>query len=257
MNRHAGRAAARLLLLCAPALLALPAGPARAVGLVAALSHHLVAITTAFSGSDVLLFGTVGEEGRHVIVTVQGPRADTTVRRKTKIGFVWLNTEEVVFKAVPQFYAFAASGPPTEIALPAELARYQIGAERLLLTPSRIAGVGDSKLPEFRAGLERRKERAGLFAARAGKVQFIGDRLFRTTLSFPADTPPGSYLVQVYELEGGTVVAAQASALVVSKVGLEADLFEMAHRNPALYGLGSLTLAIAAGWTASLVFRKG
>ncbi|HWL68660.1 MAG TPA: TIGR02186 family protein, partial [Geminicoccus sp.] len=41
---------------------------ARAAGLVADLSHHLIAITTAFTGSDVLLFGALEETGGDVVV---------------------------------------------------------------------------------------------------------------------------------------------------------------------------------------------
>jgi uncharacterized protein (TIGR02186 family) len=244
----------RLALLLAALLLL--AAPARGAGLVADLSHHLVAITTAFAGTDVLLFGTTGAAGRDVIVTVEGPRQPTTVRRKTKVGFVWLNTQEVAFRAVPAFYAVAASGPLEAIADPADLARHQIGAERLAREAIRIAGVGDSRLPEFERALLRRKERHGLFAPRPGRVTFVGDLLFRTTLSFPANTPPGTYRIQVFELDAGQVVAAQASALVVSKVGLEADLFDLAHRNAAVYGLGSVLIAIIAGWSAAALFRK-
>ena len=37
-------------------------GSSRLAGLEADLSHHLIAITTAFSGSDVLLFGAIDQQ---------------------------------------------------------------------------------------------------------------------------------------------------------------------------------------------------
>jgi uncharacterized protein (TIGR02186 family) len=229
--------------------------PVRA-NLVADLSHHLVAITTAFAGSEVLLFGTVAEADRAVIVTAQGPPVATEVRRKTPVGPIWLNTQVVRFAAVPEFYAVAASAPLDEIADPAELARHQIGSRRIVLEPTAIEGVGDSRLPVFREALIRRKEAAGLYAPNVGRVTFIGDTLFRTTLRFPANTPPGNYRVQVFELERGIIVAAQTSTLVVSKVGLEAELFDVSRRNSILYGTGSILLAVVGGWTASVVFKK-
>jgi uncharacterized protein (TIGR02186 family) len=189
-------------------------------------------------------------------VTVRGPPVETSVRRKTRIGFIWLNSQEVTFADTPEFYAVAASGPLEQIADPAELARHQIGSRRLQLEPIAIEGVGDRQVPVFKEALIRRKELAGLYAPRIARVSFVGPTLFRTTLSFPANVPPGNYQVQVFELEGGSIVAAQASTLVVSKVGLEADLFDIAHRDTLLYGLASVLLAVVAGWTASVVFRK-
>ena len=69
--------------------LLLGAFPARAVEpLVADLSKHLVAITTGFAGTDVLLFGAVeelaGASGGDVVVEVRGPHRSETVRRKDR-----------------------------------------------------------------------------------------------------------------------------------------------------------------------------
>jgi uncharacterized protein (TIGR02186 family) len=102
----------------------------------------------------------------------------------------------------------------------------------------------------------RNKARDDLYATEVAPVRFLGDRLFRTTLSFPANVPPGSYQVEVLQLLDGTVVGAQTSVLVISKVGLEAEIFDAARTAPALYGLLSVLLAIGAGWTAGAFFKK-
>ncbi len=41
----------------------------------------------------------------------------------------------------------------------------------------------------------------------------------------------------------------------VRKVGLERWIYTLAHEQPLIYGLLSLAIAIAAGWSASAVFR--
>jgi hypothetical protein len=46
--------------------------PAARAQLVADLSEHLIAITTGFVGTDVLLFGAIEETG-DVVVVVRGP----------------------------------------------------------------------------------------------------------------------------------------------------------------------------------------
>ncbi len=223
---------------------------------MADLSHRLIAITTAFAGTEVLLFGALEEPGSEVVVLVKGPLGEQVVRRKSRVGPIWLNTREVAFKGTPAYLALAASRPLEQLVPPAERARYQLGAEHLPLEPIGASGLGERELAEFRAALLRNKARQGLWAADLGKVSFLGDRLFRTTLAFPANVPPGTYQVQVLEVRDGVVTSAQSSALAISKVGLEADLYNFARQQPALYGLAAIAIALAAGWGASLVFER-
>jgi len=84
------------------AALACTGGPARADGVVADLSSHLIAITTGFTGASVVLFGAT--EGRGDIITVvRGPEREMTVWRKGKVAGIWVNAEAVVFGNVPSF----------------------------------------------------------------------------------------------------------------------------------------------------------
>ena len=91
-------------------LLLLPGGSARAVDLVADLSDHLVAITTGFAGTEVLLYGAVEQPGE-IIVVVRGPETRTVMRRKSRVAEIWMNTASMAFERVPAYYALAASGP--------------------------------------------------------------------------------------------------------------------------------------------------
>lgn len=236
--------------------LAAAAPSARSAGLVADLSDHLVAITTAFSGTEVLLFGALETVGSEVAVVVRGPAREETVRRKSRVGFLWLNTHALTFREVPLYYAVGASRPLTDLAPAAELARYQIGLANLRLEPAHPHSVSSRTAEAFRNGLVRNRLATGLFSDRVAKVAFLGDRLFRTTVDFPANVRPGSYQVRVFELRDGRVVGAQNSTLVISRIGLEADIFSLAQESSAIYGVASVLLAIAAGWVANAIFRK-
>lgn len=249
MSRLTASLVLALLLVGQPAV-------ARASGFIADLSHHLIAITTAFTGSNVLLFGALDEAGGDVVVVVRGPESAATVRRKSRIGPVWLNTDEVTFANAPAFYAVAASAPLERIMAPDDRLRFRIGTENLGLRPADDTDRPADELQSFREALVRNKARDGLYAIEVAPVRFLGDRLFRTTLSFPANVPPGNYQVEVLQLEEGAVVGAQTSVLVISKVGLEAEIFDAARTTPALYGLLSVLLAIGAGWTAGVFFKK-
>jgi uncharacterized protein (TIGR02186 family) len=226
----------------------------RAAGLIADLSHHLIAITTAFTGSDVLLFGALEETGGDVVVVVTGPRTAQTVRARERTVGVWLPGDEMTFSGVPSFYAVAATRPLEAFTTPPLRARHELGVDALRLQP--IAAFDRQRIARFRSALIGLQQRRGVYPAAVGEVSMLGDRLFRTTLAFPANVASGPYQVQVLRVVANQVVEAQASVLTVSKVGLEADLTDFALHEGAWYGLATLLLAITAGWLANMAFRR-
>jgi len=227
-------------------------GPARAEELVADLTSHLIAITTGFTGASVVLFGAVDGPG-DVIVAVRGPDREMTVRRKSRVAGIWVNTQEVTFANVPSFYAIAASRPMLDILSPAAAAFYRLGISNLKLAASTPAP--SVVVDAFRTALERTQQQAGLFVERLGKVDFLGERLFRTTIMFPSNVPTGTYLVEVFLVRDKDVVSGQTTPLVVSKVGVDASVFDFATRQPGFYGAIAVLTAIVAGWLASLPLR--
>lgn len=232
--------------------LAFAATPARAQPLVFDLSSHLVAITTGFSGAELLLFGATEGEG-DVVVILRGPETETVVRRKSRVAGIWINTESRTFTNAPAFYRVASSRPIEEITTPDLRARHQIGLGNLRLT------AADPRRPEidaFRAGLIRNKENRALYAADVGRVAFLGPRLFRTRVELPANVPPGAYTAEVLLIRNRQVVAAQTTPMFVSKVGVGAEVYDFAHRYAALYGILAIAIAVLAGWGAGVAFRK-
>jgi uncharacterized protein (TIGR02186 family) len=239
------------LLLVAGSLLC--AAPARGQSLVADLTTHLIAITTGFTGASVVLFGTTDGPG-DVIVTVRGPEREITVRRKQRVVGIWVNTRQMTFAKVPSFYAVAASRPIEETISPATASLYRLGLANLKLEP--LTPAPPVVTDAFRTALVDAQQKAGLFVARMAKVDFLGERLFRTTISFPSNVPTGTYLVEVFLVRDRDVVSGQTTPLVVSKVGLDADVSEFSYRQPGFYGAIAVLTAIVAGWLASLPFRN-
>lgn len=68
--------------------------------------------------------------------------------------------------------------------------------------------------------------------------------------------PTGSYSVEVYLIRDGNVVSAEITPLVISKIGLGAELFDFAHHYSPLYGLSAIIVAIVTGWLAALVLQR-
>jgi uncharacterized protein (TIGR02186 family) len=245
--------ACRLLLLVL-FLAGLGAGQrARAEPLVADLSDHLIAITTGFTGTDLLLFGATDGPG-DVVAVIRGPTGRTIVRRMGRLFGIWVNRDSLDFDEVPSFYAVAASRPLSQLLTPETAQRYGIGLDHLGVQPPDDAVPAETA--DMLEALTRIKIREKLFRPEPGKVIFLGGQLFRADFHFPANVPTGSYLVQVLLLRNGKVASAQTTPLVVSKVGVGADVYQFAHRHAAAYGVLAIVIALLAGWMAHLAFRR-
>jgi uncharacterized protein (TIGR02186 family) len=232
--------------------LALTAGPAQGDEVVADLSSHLIAITSGFTGTSVVLFGAIDGPG-DVIAVVRGPEREMTVWRKGKVAGIWVNAEAVTFAGVPSFYAVVASRPLDEALLPGAAALHHIGIANLKLeTKAQMSG---DHAKRFGAALIAEQERVGLISAEIGKIAFLGERLFRASIAFPANVPTGAYLVEVFLVRDRDVVGGQTTPLLVEKVGVDAAVFDFARREPAPYGAIAVLTALVAGWLASLPFR--
>ena len=242
------------LLGLAVACLPVPGTAVRAGTLVADLSRHLVAITTGFAGTDVLLFGAIEGTG-DVVVIVRGPDHPVAVHRKSRVLGVWVNTAQMTFDRVPSFYAIASSRPLAEIARETVLVRHQMGLDKLRLDLPRAKASANVAM-EWRAGLIRNQEMLGLYRAEVGRVTFLGNRLFRVGIHLPSNVPTGKYQVKVFMLQEGRVVSAQTTPLHVSRVGTEAAVYDFAYQHSALYGLIAILVALMAGWAAHMAFRK-
>lgn len=246
--------ARRLLPIIAIAVVFVVRADAQAQNLIADLSDHRIEITSGFTGADVLLFGTRGGEG-DVVVVLRGPPEPLVVRRKQRTFGLWLNRDNIVFTDAPGYYAVAASRPLSDIAPPGLLEDLAIGFDNLPLTL--FEASKPDELSVFRAALLRNMARVGLYSAMTAEIRFVGSQLFRTRFDFPAHVPTGLYHADVYLIDEGALISRRTTALQISKTGFEAALYSFSRYQPFLYGLVAVAVALVAGWTAGVVFRRG
>ncbi len=246
---------ALLILVALVAWIAASRGAA-AQALVADLSANEISITTGFAGAELLLFGAVEGEG-DVVVVVRGPAGPVDVRRKSRVLGIWINTDTQRFADVPSFYRVASSRPLGDITTPGMRQRLQIGVDAVRALPAGAAPTDPARLAAFRQGLSRSKLRADLWQDIVEPVTFVGPKLFRTTIRFPANVPTGVYNVEVFLLKDGREIGAQTAPMRVKKAGFGATIFAFAHEQAALHGLLAVALAVVVGWGASAAFRRG
>lgn len=227
--------------------------PGHAQVVVADLSSRQIAITTGFTGAELLLFGTTDGYG-DVVVTVRGPVRSEVVRRKQRVAGIWVNGASVTFDGTPAYYRVAASRKLDEIAPPGLLREFRIGTETLDITTSSARGPGE--VAEFRSALFRNKRKQGLYGEAVSGIEIKGGRLFRTTIPFPTNVPTGGYVATIFLFHEGRMIRREEAPFTVSKVGTGAELFSFAHEQAALYGLTAIIIALVAGWAAGVAFRR-
>ena len=239
------------------ALLLTLALPANAEEIVLGLSRDEVAITATFEGSEILIFGAIKRDGSAaidgdlgVIVTVAGPDQPVTVRKKDRRLGIWVNTQSVDVDVAPTFYAVATNRPLAEILTFTEDLNTRISTQRAI----RSVGATVENAESFTRALIRIRAGQGLYQTIPDGVTVAEETLFRALIPLPANLTEGDYKAEIYLTRDKQIVDLYTTTIPVKKVGLERWLYNLAHDNPFLYGLMSLSIAIAAGWGASAAF---
>lgn len=236
------------------------APPVLAERLVSTLSNTSVQITSSFAGETLTMFGNIedvsGSDPQtpyHVIIVIEGPRADRVTRRKTNVAGIWLNTEQVTFEGFPSYFHVISSGRLTSITSAATLA-----IENLL--PEAQSGVsakaGWWKSVVFGNELVRLMTESGFFGISEGAVQFLSPTTYSAQVVLPHDVPNGPFLAKTYVFKSGKVVATASEGFSVRKTGFERLVYIESLQQPVLYGIVCVTLAIFTGWLGGVVFRR-
>jgi uncharacterized protein (TIGR02186 family) len=251
----------RGLLLLALAFLLTGAGWAE--DLAAGISRDKIEITSSFRGTEVVVFGTIEDdlgrslpatEMRDVVVVIRSENPYVvTVRKKERLGPIWVNRDMRQFAGVPGFYFLSSTRPLKDIARGDVLEQFELGTDRIALGPAPRA-IGGPK--EFREAIVRLKKQSRLYAQHEGGVSFLSGSLFRSTVALPPNVPAGNLKVQVFVFARGDVVSTNTMTLYIDKSGIERDLSEFAVKEPALYGLAAVILAGLAGFAAYFAFRQ-
>lgn len=251
----------RAILLAIAVVFAATARPAQAERLITSLSSHQVMIGSSFTGTELVLFGSVERDaatvprrgGYDIVVTVLGPRETLVARRKERVVGVWANTQRQAFDNAPAYLAVLSNRPLDRVS-PVDLQRrYEIGLANIRLSK-------DAPRPphydEFRAALVDLMKKRGLYREEENAVTFLTPNLFRASIVIPAVAPVGNYEVDVKLFADGVMIARTTSALEIVKVGIEQFVASAARDHSLLYGLGVMGMALATGWFASIVFRR-
>lgn len=246
MNKYILTVFGLYLMLCLP--LAAKATPVEAV-----ISDDRIKMDAGFNGTHIFFVGARNDAG-DIVVVVRGPQKTYQVRRKEEVAWMWVNRERVKFHDVPSFYAIATTKPLSDIEQTLLFSKLGIGYDTLLskyATPRRAVDPA----PFAEALLNYQYDR-GVYTKLPAMLE-DGERLLKTSFAFPATIPTGSYTAEIYLLSDGEIIGMQSNPITVVKTGIEAFLYESAHRHSFFYGIGAIFMALSMGWIGGRLFSKG
>jgi uncharacterized protein (TIGR02186 family) len=244
---------------------AAPADP-NAESVQADVSTRNVAVTSSFTGTEIVVFGAVdnskqpsAESGLYdVVVVIEGVPSKISLRRKSRVGGIWMNTTSATFDGVPSYYAIGSTRPLDEIASEATMIGYEIGFDHVRMNPvgDHRARLAPAEQKEFREALVRLKRKEGLYVAEPYGVAFIGRSLFRATIALPANVSVGPFDTRVYLFKHEKLLSQYTVRLNLEREGLERIIHEFAIHRPFWYGVVTVMMAVAAGLIASTLFSR-
>ena len=230
------------------------------------VSSRTIAVTSGFTGTEIVVFGSVvnsrqtsAEAGYYdVVVVLEAMATPLLARRKSNVAGLWVNTTSVGFEGAPSYYAIVSTRPIEEIADEDLLERHAIGLDFVRLAPAARSAIETqaSDLKAFKEAVVRLKQKEGLYIKADYGVIFIGQSLFRSSITLPANVPVGPLTARVYLFREGELLSTFSSRVKFEREGIELWLYRFAMRQPVLYGLFAVFVAVAAGLIASTAFRR-
>jgi uncharacterized protein (TIGR02186 family) len=229
------------------------------------VSTRSVAITSSFTGTEIVVFGAVdnsrqksAEAGIYdIVIVLEGTPARLVSRRKSRVAGIWLNSSYVTYESVPSYYAIASTRPVEEVTDDGTLRDNGIGFDHIQMLPSETSRpMSEAELKEFRESVIRLKNKEGLFVQEDYGVAFIGRSLFRASIDLPANVPVGPLSARIYLLREGQLLSRYIARVNLEREGVERVLHTFAFRHAWWYGLATVLLAVISGLAAARLFSR-
>ena len=170
---------------------------------------------------------------------------------------IFVNVDSREFQRVPSYLTIITDRPIAQIAGPEALRRLQVGMDNYILTQRVYSDFADTVTGDpFRQAFIRLKQQQNLYGQSASAVTFLTPTVFRASIPVPANAATGRYDVDVKLFAQGAMVARTATSFNVTKAGVEQYVVEASQEHGLLYGLATMSMALAVGWLASAAFRR-
>ena len=218
------------------------------------LSESEIKIETDFNGKEIIIFGILNED-QDTLITIKGPEKKALIQKKERILGFWFNTKQITYNKIPSIF-FIASSTKLENILPmSTIIKEELSFDLLLENKlSKRNFISDISLQVWKDNFVRIKKSKNLF--KDYRVEKIENNLFQTRVFFPAESIPGEYKVNVYQIKNNVILNKKEKIITLQKSGIGSQIYDFAHNNAAAYGFFTIIFAILSGFLAATLFRR-
>jgi uncharacterized protein (TIGR02186 family) len=231
-----------------------------AVGIEA--SKPVIEVGLGYDGDRIDFFGSVGGTGADaIVVKLTSPAETVKLNIKGRVGPFWMNTRQYQVDNVPSMYQIQASAPLAEITTPELADELRIGFETIKRQMKYEIVKGEKEANDEETlfqGLMKIKTGSALYSIdETGRIEIKEGKLFSHSMDFPSAAKPGVYNVDYFLLKEKTLVGKASKTIEIRKVGLVAFVAEAAEKQPLVYGICAVLIALGAGLAVGFVFKGG
>jgi len=218
------------------------------------LSQNDIKIETDFNGKEIIIFGILNDN-QETLIAIKGPEKKALIQKKERILGFWFNTMQITYNKVPSIFFIASSANLEDILPMSTIIKEELSFDLLLENKlSKRNFISDVSLEDWKVNFVRIKKNKNLF--KQYKVEKIDNKLFQTQVFFPAESIPGEYKVQVYQIKNNIILNKKEKIITLKKSGIGSRIYDFAHKNAAAYGFFTIIFAVLSGFLAATLFRR-
>ena len=218
------------------------------------LSQNEIMIETNFDGKEIIIFGLL-EDDHDTILAIRGPNKKLKIQKKDRYFGVWFNSKRITFSNVPNIFFLASTSKINDILPESKLIQENLSFDGILRNKNynqNFAFENDQNI-WIQNFIRIKKEK--LFYNQFEMKKFK-NKLFQTSVFFPATTSPGEYTATVYHVRNKTIISKEDKKINIEKSGIGNDIYNFANNNSVAYGLFTIVFAILSGLIAATLFRR-
>ena len=218
------------------------------------LSEKNIKIKTDFVGKEIIIFGILNDQ-EETIITIKGPIKNSRILKKERLFGLWFNTKQITYNKVPSIFFIASSSNVQDILPTSTIIKEGLSFNYILENKtSKRNFIANSSEKIWKNNFVRIQKSKNLF--KDYEIKNVDNKLFQTSFFFPADSIPGEYRVNIYQVKSDLIVGKEQKIITLEKSGIGSKVYYFAHNNSLAYGLFTVIFAIISGLIAATLFRR-
>ena len=218
------------------------------------LSQDEIKIETNFDGKEIIIFGLL-EDDHDTILAIRGPNKKLKIQKKDRYFGVWFNSKRITYSNVPNIFFLASTDNIKNILPESKLIQENLSFDGILRNKNYNQNFAFENDQDIWIENFIRIKKEKLFYSQFEMKNFE-NKLFQTSVYFPATTTPGKYNVSVYHVRNKTIISKEDKIINIEKSGIGSDIYKFANNNSVAYGLFTIVFAILSGLIAATLFRR-